>query len=364
MKRESNSLRVVEASGPPSQLGFEVGTQCKDIAQQMVEQCQQELKQKYNIEWDRAKVIARKYLAFCQDSIPVYVEELQGYARGAKLSLDDVFTVLFNYYLGEKEKAWRGCTDFVVSANLTKEKHVLMAHNDDWDPKGADYLCVLKAKPKDAPAFISVADGGIFTTTGLNSAGLGFGMNGLSPNDTRVGIPIGLIARAVYGASTIVEALTYATLPNKQESDNNIVADKNGQIYDIEGSATDFELIYGIDGYVVHTNHYVTQKMRKYESDFRDDFNSVRRHMCSVCRYNRVRSLLRESEEISLQRVMEILRDHVNSPYSICRHVDETVEVGGYRPKTIFSSVVDLTAEEMWVCHGNPCSGEYHRYTL
>ena len=46
MKNESNSLRVVEASGPPSQLGFEVGTQCKDLAQQMVEHCQQELKQR------------------------------------------------------------------------------------------------------------------------------------------------------------------------------------------------------------------------------------------------------------------------------------------------------------------------------
>ena len=362
MKTESNSLRVVEASGPPSQLGFEIGTQCKDLAQQMVEDCRQRLKQRRNLEWDRAKVIARKYLGFCQDSIPEYVEELQGYARGAELSLDDVFTVLFYYYSGEKEKIF-GCTDFVVSANLTQEKHVLMAHNDDWDPKGADYLCLVRAKPQNAPAFLSVTEGGIFVSVGLNSAGLGFGMNGLSPNDTRVGIPINMVCRAMYGARTIVDALTYANLPHKQESDNNIVADKNGQIYDIEGSATDFELIYGIDGYVVHTNHYVSQKMRKYESDFQGDIESVRGHMCSVARYNRALNLLRESKEISLQRVMEILRDHANSPCSICRHVDEKAEVG-YRSKTIFSSVVDITAQEMWICCGNPCSGEYHRYTL
>jgi len=56
MKTESNDLRIVEASGPPEQLGFEVGTQCKDLAQQMVEDCQQELKQRYNLEWDKAKV--------------------------------------------------------------------------------------------------------------------------------------------------------------------------------------------------------------------------------------------------------------------------------------------------------------------
>lgn len=362
MKSESNSLRVVEASGPPSQLGFEIGTQCKDLGQQMVEHCRQELKQKYNLEWDKAKVIARKYLAFCQDSIPVYVEELQGYGRGAELSLDDVFTVLFYYYSGEKEKIF-GCTDFVVSANLTQEKHVLMAHNDDWDPKGANYLCLVRAKPQNAPAFLSVADGGILFGIGLNSAGLGFGINGLSPNDTRVGIPVAMVSRAMYGARTIVEALTYANLPHKQESDNNIVADKNGQIYDIEGSATDFELIYAIDGYLVHTNHYVTQKMRRYESDFQDDIKSIRRYMCSVSRYNRALSLLRESEEISRQRIMEILRDHANYPCSICRHLDEKVKVDD-RVKTIYSSVVDLTAQEMWVCYGNPCLAEYHRYTL
>ena len=359
MKTESNSLRVIEASGPPSQLGFEIGTQCKDVGQQMVEDCRQELKQRCNLEWDKAKAIARKYLAFCQDSIPECVEELQGYARGAELSLDDVFTTLFWDYSEEKEKI-SGCTDFVVSANLTQEKHVLMAHNNDYYPKYANYPCLVRAKPENAPAFLSVSEGGIFFGIGLTSAGLGFGGNGLSPNDTRVGIPSSMIFHAMYGARTIVDALAYANLPHKGSSDNYVVADNNSQIYDIEGSATDFELIYGIDGYVVHTNHYVTQKMRKYEGDF---LKYVRGYMCSVCRYNRARSLLRESEEISLQRVMEILRDHANHPYSICRHLDEKLEVE-HRVKTIYSTVVDLTAQEMWVCCGNPCSGEYHRYTL
>ena len=362
MKSEPTAMRVVEASCPPEQLGFKLGTQCKDLGQQMVEHCRQELKQQYNLEWERAKVIARKYLAFCQDSIPVYVEELQGYARGAELSLDDVFTMLFYYHTGEKGEVF-GCTDFVVSANLTQEKHLFMAHNDDWNPQGANYLCLVRAKPQNAPAFLSVTDAGIIVCVGLSSAGLGFGINGLNPNDRRVGIPIGMVCRAMYGAENIVDALTYANLPHKQESDNNIVADSNGQIYDIEGSATDFELIHATDGYVVHTNHYVTQRMRKYESDFQGDIESVRGHMCSVARYNRALSLLRESKEISLQRIKEILSDHANSPCSICRHPDEKAKVGN-KAKTIFSSIIDLTAQEMWICDGNPCSGEYNRYTL
>jgi len=367
MKTESNSLRVVEASGPPEQLGFEIGTQCKDVAQQMVEDRRQELKQRYNLEWERAKVVARKYLAFCQDSIPAQVEELQGYARGAELSLDDVFTTVFGDYSEEKGKMsgqiGSGCTDFVVSANLTKEKHVFMAHNEDFDIKYADYLCLVKAKPQNAPAFLNVSPGGILIGLGLNSAGLGFSGNGLSSNDTRIGIPSIMFYHIMCGAENIVDALTYATLPQREGSDNYVVADSNGQIYDIEGSATDFELIHATDGYVVHTNHYVTQRMRKYESDFQGDIKSVRGYMRSVARYNRALSLLRESKEISLQRIMEILSDHANYPCSICRHVDEKVKVGD-RVKTIYSSVVDVTAKELWVCYGNPCSGKYNRYTL
>jgi len=367
MRNEPTAMRVIEASGPPEQLGFEIGTQCKDMGQQMVEDRRQELKQQYNLEWERAKVIARKYLAFCQDSIPVCVEELQGYARGAELSLDDVFTMLFWGYSAEKDKlsghTGSGCTDFVVSANLTQEKHLFMAHNEDWDSQYADYLCLVRAKPQNAPAFLNIATGGILIGVGLNSAGLGFSGNGLSPNDTRIGIPSIMFYHAMCGAENIVDALTYANLPQIEGNDNYIVADSNGQIYDIEGSPTDSELIHATGGYVVHTNHYVTQKMRKYESDFRDDIESVRGYMCSVARYNRALSLLRESKEISLQRIMEILSDHVNSPCSICRHVDEKTKVRN-RAKTIYSTVVDLTAQEMWICYGNPCSGEYNRYTL
>jgi len=367
MKSEPNSLRMVEASGPPSELGFEVGTQCKDLGQQMVEDCRQELKQKYNIEWDKAKVIARKRLPFCQDSIPVHVEELQGYARGAEISFDDVFATLYWDYDGDKDKmsgrSDSGCTDFVVSANLTREKHVFMAHNEDFNSKFANYLCMVRAKPQNGPASLNISCGGILCGVGLNSAGLGFSGNGLSPNDIGVGIPTAMIFRALYGARTIVDALTYANLPQREANDNHVVADSNGQIYDIEGSAADFEIIHATDGYLVHSNHYVTQKMRKYESDFQDDIKSIRGYMCSVARYNRALSLLRESEEISLQRVMEILRDHANSPCSICRHPDETVKEDE-RGKTIYSSVVDLTAQELWICYGNPCVGEYHRYTL
>lgn len=359
--REQYSMRVVEASGSAYKLGFEIGSQCQDLARDMIEDRRRELKQKYNMDWDRARVIARKYLSFCEDSLPKDVEELKGYAEGAGLGLEEVFTLFCTYKKGEKHVF--GCTDLVVSAGLTEEKHIFMAHNEDAYAKEAKDICLVRGKPENAPAFLAVTFGGLIFSGGLNAAGLGFGQNTVTPNDTRVGIPIDRIFRALYGARTIVEALTYANLPDRESSYNNVMADSHGQIYSIEGSATDFELIYAGGSYLVHTNHYVTDKMKRYESAIPHDTWAITRHMCSVARFNRASSLLGEYEKISLPRIISIMRDHVNYPWSICRHVDEDAKPE-YQVKTVCSSIADLTTQELWVCYGNPCSAEYERYTL
>ena len=359
--REKHSMREVEARGSAYKLGFEIGSQCQDLAREMVEDCRRGLKQKYNIDWDRARVIAQKPLSFCEDSIPKYVDELKGYAEGAGIELEEIFTLF--YYYSSKPAGVFGCTDLVVSAGLTKEKHVFMAHNEDTPPKERKYLCLVRGKPEGAPAFLTVTYGGVIFNVGLNSAGLSFGGNALNPNDTRVGIPVDLVFRAMYGAGTMVEALTYANLPHRESSYNNIVADNQGQIYNIEGSATDFELTYAGGSYLVHSNHYVTEKMKKYESDFRYDIQKIKHYMCSVARFNRMSNLVVDSEEISVPGIMAMMRDHANYPYSICCHVDEEATVED-QYQTNFSSIVDLTAQELWLCYGNPCFAEYERYTL
>jgi len=356
----SDSIRVIEASGSPFNLGFEIGTQCRDFIEGMVEDCRQELKKRYNLDWNKAKIISRKYLSYCEDILPLYVKEIEGYAKGAGLNLDDVFT-LFCDYESEREINF-GCTDLVASSTITREKNVLMAHNEDFYSKDKKYLCLVRGKPEDAPDFLTVTYGGIIFNAGLNSEGIGFGGNALSPNDTRVGLPVDLVFRAMYSSKTIVEAITYANLSNRASSYNNIVGDKNGEIYSVEGSATDFELIYGEDGYLVHTNHYLTEKMKKYESNFRT-MSSMKGYMCSVARYNRAFRLLRESKEISIEILKKILGDHANYPCSICRHIDEGIKPED-RVKTVFSSILDLSTKEIWLCYGNPCLGEYKRYSL
>jgi isopenicillin-N N-acyltransferase-like protein len=60
--------------------------------------------------------------------------------------------------------------------------------------------------------------------------------------------------------------------------------------------------------------------------------------------------------------MMEILRDHENSPTSICMHPDESE--GDEAEAVVFSTICDLEAGRMWVAPGIPCENEYEEIDL
>ncbi len=143
----------------------------------------------------------------------------------------------------------------------------------------------------------------------------------------------------------------------RASSYNNIVCDKNGEMYSLEGSATDYAALYADEGYLVHTNHYTAPHMRRFEA-YPDSLS------CSNFRYHRAGRLIEEQlGSITPSSIMNILRDHVNRPGSICRH-----PVPGVDPldvsETIFSVIYDLTNLQAHVLKGKPCSGEYVTHSL
>ena len=57
---------------------------------------------------------------------------------------------------------------------------------------------------------------------------------------------------------------------------------------------------------------------------------------------------------ITVETLKRLLRDHVNYPYSICRH--------GEGIKTTFSIIINLTALKMLLAPGNLCEVKYSEY--
>ena len=54
----------------------------------------------------------------------------------------------------------------------------------------------------------------------------------------------------------------------------------------------------------------------------------------------------------------EARSDHFGFPDSVCNHAKPD-DPWFDQNETVASSIVDLTASEYWIAHGNPCESEY-----
>jgi len=349
------ALQVIEASGKPFELGRAIGKKCASKAVQYRKSIAASVEFYTGFKWKEAVERAELFLPFAEDFDSDHVEELKGFADGSKLPFGEIFALSCHELLSPT--GFKGCTDVAVNGDVTSDGRVLAAHNEDWSPTAQETVVLLHAKPKGKPEFIAACYAGFLPSCGMNSAGISLTGNALSPNDSRIGIPKSFPVRKVLEAKRVGEALEYAMPDSRASSYNNIVSDKNGEIYSLEGSATDCAWIYAIDGYLVHTNHYVAEKMQRFE----EDPSAI---ACSVFRYNRALRLVEDQlGSVTVESLHGLLSDHVNKPGSICRHPTPGVDPLDIS-ETIFSVIFDLTNLEAHILKGKPCTGGFVKYSL
>ena len=135
-----------------------------------------------------------------------------------------------------------------------------------------------------------------------------------------------------------------------------MLADRHGDVANIEGSATDVEISHlDEDDHLAHTNHYVSERMRPYEGD--TDY-AVR----SDVRFCRARDLLADHPDGSVtpEVLRSILSDHENQPNEVCRHP----EWGHPTSKTVFWCIADVTTGGSLFGRGNPCDSMEQEYVF
>jgi isopenicillin-N N-acyltransferase-like protein len=282
--------------------------------------------------------------------MPEYVTEIKGAADAAGLEVADVFPGLCEEIGDPNYRFTRGCSDLIASNDVTADGSVLAAHNNDTSVSSQDSVVVVHYQVDGEPEIVTVGFGALSISVGYNSAGISLTGNQLDSNDMRVGVPRLLLVRKILAAKTLGEAIDAAILKERASNYNQLITDSSGEIYSIEGSATDYAPLYSTDGYLAHTNHYVAPYMRSFEFDPQGITSSI-------IRYNRGNRLLKKSAgRITVDKLKEFLSDHVNYPKSICRHGD--------RIKTTFSVIINLTTKTMLMARGNPCEVKYREYNL
>lgn len=335
-------IPIVHVKGSHYEVGYQLGTKLKNNLVRRVER----LKKKED--WKKIKAEAELFLQYSKKYVPEYVTEIKGAADGAELELEELFPTICEEIGSWGYEYTSGCSDLIASNDVTEDGSVLVAHNNDTSVSSQDYVTIIHYEVEGEPEIIAVGYGGLGISVGYNSAGISLTGNQVNSNDMRVGVPRMLLVRKILAAKRIGEAIDAAILKQRASNYNQVITDDNGEIYSIEGSATDYEPIYSTDGYLVHTNHYVSPWMRRFEFD-------PNRISGSLIRYNRgVRLLKNHLGKINVEKLKEFLCDHVNYPFSICRH--------DKRIKTTFSIIINLNTLTMWLAKGNPCEVKYNEY--
>ena len=354
-----NPPPLVRVSGTHREMGQQIGEACRKQVLHSVENARKLLEDAYGqleLTWEGAQIQARKYLPFTQERYPQYAEELLGIAEGANITPEEISVLNGMEAVTMDALHLTNCTSLAVNDDRTADGHVLAAHNEDWLPEDEEDVVVIHATPKAEPPFLAMSYGGLLPNIGFNAYGIAQLIDSVYPNDVRIGLPRIVVARAVLAARTPAEAILATLVSHRAAGYNHLLVHESGEMYCVEVSARNFDLIYAGDGYLAHTNHYLSAKMQLHEKDP----GTV---ISSSVRYNRAERLIKRSEKHTIKTLQAIQRDHVNFSNSICNHAIELSDPLD-REKTITALVIDLTAREMHISWGNPCENPFHTYHL
>ncbi|HET7143597.1 MAG TPA: C45 family peptidase [Anaerolineales bacterium] len=350
---------IIEISGTHREMGRQIGEATREQVQHSVANARMLIDDAYGsleLTWQGAQIQSRKYLPFAEERYPQYVDEMRGVADGANVPFDDIVVLNVMEAVTMDALHLTRCTSFAVNDERTADGHILAAHNEDWIPEDENDVFVISARPDKEPPFLAMTYGGLLPNVGFNAYGIAQLIDSVYPSDSRIGIPRLVVARAVLASRRISGAIGRTLIQHRAAGYNHLLVHESGELYSIEVSARKFEILYGHDGYMVHTNHYLDPQMKNVENDPEE-------LLSSRVRYFRASRLLRQTEKHSIKTLQAILKDHVNIPNSICNHNIEGLDPLD-REKTISALVIDLTAREMHISWGNPCENAYHTYHL
>ena len=348
----------IEVSGSHREMGKQIGEAARKQIQHSVENAKSLMNTAYptlQLSWENAKLQARKYLPFAEETYPQYVDEMRGIAEGATLSFEDILTVNTMEEIAGDALHLTHCTSMAVNNQRTTNGHVLAAHNEDWFPEDESDVLVISAKPDKEPPFLAMTYGGLLCNVGFNAYGIAQLIDSVHPSDMRFGISRLVVSRAVLASTRISDAIGRVLVSTRAAGYNHVLVHESGEIYAVEVSAKKFEVLYAHDGTMVHTNHYLDPQMKLIEKDPQE-------LLSSRVRYFRASGLIRQTEKHSIESLQAIQKDHINAPTSICNHnvIGEALD----REQTISALVMDLTTQEMHMAWGNPCQNSYHTFHL
>ena len=357
-------LPLVHLGGTPFEQGVTHGRRLKSEIARNLEVYFERFRDEVRL--SRAEVLRRAsaYAEAIEAQNADYHATMRGVAAGSGFTLADIAALNVRYEIlyyefgvGGAANLPDGCTAFALAPAATESGHLLMGENWDWIPqvRGA----VLRTEHGRGPATLAFTEAGIVGgKIGLNSAGLGLAINGLTSLDddwATLRKPFHVRCYEMLRQESLEAAKAVVTGEARACTANFLLAAPPDEIADMEAAPEKVNELEASEGLLVHANHFADpERMREAPSERRD---------YSCHREARLHALLMAGQPLSVADIKEALRDHDGHPNSVCRHEDPD-----YGPEehyiTVTSVVMDLNEKTMWLSDGPPCENAYEKISL
>ncbi|NCC25124.1 MAG: acyl-CoA--6-aminopenicillanic acid acyl-transferase [Deltaproteobacteria bacterium] len=365
----SIAIPVVELAGTPYEIGLGHGRAMKELIVSLttsITRVHQQNNALLRVDRESLVLFCMKNLGQLQKFSPELVLEMRGIADGAGIPFEDV--LYLNCFLELEElrapelgarllpdSLW-GCTTFNVTGQSGLGGRAFIGQTYDMEKFYEPYLCLLRITPQEGPAMLVITFAGMLGVCGMNARGLGAVINKVAATDARHGVIYPIVMRKALGAERVGDALG-AMIFSQRASGITYQLAGQGVAFCVETSATRYQLL-PIDGAIAHTNHFVGDEMRRFETAnwLSHGGSMVRKQVADAF-------LARHRGSLEFEKLKELTCDHTNHPRCICAHgFPGEAETTAFH--TVFGVVMEPGAGVMDLCPGNPCENGYVRLSL
>lgn len=293
------------------------------------------------------------------------LEELEGVARGADLSLEEIIALNARYEINSTlsiahQYRSSGCTSVAALPQVTRDGHTILGQNWDFKPRFQGLNITLEVEQETKPNIVTQTEAGTLAHRGMNSAGLGVCFNALASSQDRFEskIPFLIMVRGILNADSFSQALKAVLDTRATLSGNFLIAHRDGEVINLEVSPTDVGSLYADGGILTHSNHFLAFTNR-------EDLIDILKLLSpdTLFRCHRAQQLLAlDKGHIDIGSFQRVFKDHFSYPHSICRHVDARDEELR-QLATLYSMIMDLEERAIYIAEGPPCQNEYYKLT-
>lgn len=351
MMKAVKEFKLTECKGTPYEIGLQWGEGCKENILKSLENSFTVMTLIYQAAREDVVARAMKFFPMINEFDPYLVEIMKGQADATGVRFEEIVTQkcmneLMFYYNGRIGL----CTSFAATGKATTGGKTLIAHNIDWSP-GAT-IDFLKIHHEGGPTQYILS---FCNSTEYTFSSDGFGICALATigKECSFNLPLACYLPRVMRQKNIHDAMGLLKQAARGLGYYHL-ADADGQMYGIEATHNDFEIIYPERDLLLHSNHYITDRFRQNDTA----------PVIQPDSYHRLDTITRLANQhyghINPEISMEILSNHDHHPTSICRH-----DASSQMPSVTLASFIAVPGEgAIYVAAGNPCEYKYVRYEL